>query len=51
MDFVINNHQVFFNGSKQPLLSGAIHYFRTLPEQWHDRLVKWESKFRFGNGI
>ena len=40
MDFVVSNHQVFFNGSKQPLLSGAIHYFRTLPEQWHDRLVK-----------
>ena len=40
MDFKIADRQVIFNGKVQPVLSGAVHYFRTLPEQWHDRLLK-----------
>ena len=43
MDFAIRDRQVIFNGRKQPLLSGAIHYFRTLPEQWRDRLLKLKN--------
>ena len=43
MDFAIRDHRVIFNGGTQPLLSGAIHYFRTLPEQWHDRLLKLKN--------
>lgn len=43
MDFAIKDHQTIFNGKKQPFLSGAIHYFRTLPEQWHDRLLKLKN--------
>ena len=34
-------NQKFYNGDKELLIcSGAIHYFRTLPEQWYDRLYK-----------
>ena len=40
MEFTIRNHQVLVDGRPTVILSGAIHYFRTLPEQWHDRLVK-----------
>ena len=31
------------DGKKIQILSGAIHYFRTLPEQWEDRLVKLKN--------
>lgn len=33
-------HSVFIDDVETPILSGAIHYFRTFPEQWHDRLLK-----------
>ncbi len=28
------------DGEKTLLISGAMHYFRTLPEQWEDRFEK-----------
>lgn len=31
---------IFINGEKTLLISGAFHYFRTLPEMWEDRLKK-----------
>jgi len=31
------------NGSVVRLLSGAIHYFRTVPEYWRDRLLKLKA--------
>nr|WP_314259280.1 beta-galactosidase [uncultured Devosia sp.] len=31
------------NGQELRLFSGAMHYFRTLPEQWDDRLLKLKS--------
>ncbi|ELT88070.1 hypothetical protein CAPTEDRAFT_181391 [Capitella teleta] len=30
----------FLNGKKTLLLSGAVHYFRVVPEYWRDRLLK-----------
>lgn len=36
----INNGQFQLNGEKINIYSGAIHYFRTLPEYWEDRLTK-----------
>ncbi|WP_300452248.1 beta-galactosidase [Fusobacterium sp.] len=38
MKLVGNN--ITINGEKTLLISGAMHYFRTLPEQWEDRLEK-----------
>lgn len=36
----IKNGAFFANGEKINIYSGAIHYFRTLPEYWEDRLTK-----------
>ena len=30
----------YLNGEEFKLISGAIHYFRVVPEYWHDRLLK-----------
>ncbi len=38
MKIVGNN--ITIDGEKTLLISGAMHYFRTLPEQWEDRLEK-----------
>ncbi|MCQ8212191.1 beta-galactosidase [Cetobacterium somerae] len=38
MRFVEENIEI--DGEKTLLISGAIHYFRTLPEQWEDRFEK-----------
>ena len=38
MKLVGNN--ITIDGEKTLLISGAMHYFRTLPEQWKDRLEK-----------
>lgn len=38
MKLVGNN--ITIDGEKTLLISGAMHYFRTLPEQWEDRLEK-----------
>ena len=43
MDFAIANHKVWLDGREFALLSGAVHYFRTLPEQWRDRLQMLKS--------
>ena len=43
MDFAIRNHKVWLDGREFVLLSGAIHYFRTLPEQWRDRMQMLKS--------
>ena len=36
----INDGVFNLNGEKIQILSGAIHYFRTVPEYWKDRLLK-----------
>lgn len=33
-------NSITIDGEKTLLISGAMHYFRTLPEQWEDRLEK-----------
>lgn len=33
-------NKITIDGEKTLLISGAMHYFRTLPEQWEDRLEK-----------
>ena len=32
--------KIFIEGEETLIVSGAMHYFRTLPEQWEDRLEK-----------
>jgi beta-galactosidase len=33
----------FLDGKKLRLFSGAIHYFRVVPEYWEDRLAKLKA--------
>ncbi|MCA1023806.1 glycoside hydrolase family 35 protein [Halobacillus litoralis] len=37
------NSQFYLDGEPFQILSGAIHYFRTVPEYWEDRLQKLKS--------
>ena len=39
----IKNGKFYLNGSEFNLYSGAIHYFRVLPEYWRDRLLKLKA--------
>lgn len=39
----INNDHFELNGKNFTIYSGAMHYFRTLPEYWKDRLTKLKS--------
>ena len=43
MKFAIKDHQVLVDDQPATILSGAIHYFRTCPEQWRDRLLKLKN--------
>ena len=38
--FGYNKDTFLLNGQPFTILSGAIHYFRHVPEYWHDRLLK-----------
>ncbi len=38
--FGYNSENFLLDGEPIQILSGAIHYFRTIPEYWHDRLLK-----------
>lgn len=38
--FEIKDKKFFMNGKPMNIYSGAIHYFRVLPEYWEDRLTK-----------
>lgn len=40
MKFEVKDGAFCADGKKTVLYSGAIHYFRVLPEYWHDRLAK-----------
>ena len=33
----------YLDGEKFKIISGAIHYFRTVPEYWRDRLEKLKA--------
>ena len=39
----INNGNFEMNGEKFHIYSGAIHYFRIMPEYWEDRLKKLKA--------
>ncbi|MEC0089620.1 beta-galactosidase [Paenibacillus macquariensis] len=41
--FTIEGKQFVYNGKPIRILSGAIHYFRVVPEYWEDRLVKLKA--------
>lgn len=38
--FEWKNQKFYKDGKELIIFSGAVHYFRTLPEQWYDRLYK-----------
>ena len=33
------NKEFFINGNKVKIISGAVHYFRIVPEYWRDTLL------------
>lgn len=35
-----SNNKFYINGEATRIFSGSIHYFRSLPEQWHDLMYK-----------
>lgn len=41
--FQIEHNQFVFNGEPVRILSGAMHYFRIVPEYWRDRLLKLKA--------
>ncbi|QUH28654.1 glycoside hydrolase family 35 protein [Vallitalea guaymasensis] len=41
--FEIKNKEFHYNGEPIRIISGAIHYFRTVPEYWEDRLKKLKA--------
>lgn len=41
--FAVCGDDFVLNGQPVQLLSGALHYFRVLPEQWEDRLLKLKA--------
>lgn len=40
LNFSVKGDQFVMNGEPIQLISGAIHYFRVVPEYWEDRLIK-----------
>ena len=38
-----NGERLNIDGEDIQILSGSIHYFRTFPEQWEDRLIKLKN--------
>ena len=42
-EFTYSNQQFLLDGQPITILSGAIHYFRTVPEYWEDRLLKLKA--------
>ena len=39
----VKEKEIYLNGEKTQILSGAIHYFRVVPEYWEDRLKKLKN--------
>lgn len=39
-EFTFKKDKFYLDGEPIQILSGSIHYFRTVPEYWHDRLLK-----------
>ncbi len=36
----VDSEKIYINGQPQKIMSGAMHYFRIVPEYWEDRLLK-----------
>ncbi|MBV6395761.1 MAG: Beta-galactosidase [Anaerolineales bacterium] len=43
MTLTVSSSQFLLNGQPFRILSGAIHYFRVVPEYWRDRLAKMKA--------
>ena len=41
--FTYQGARFYYDGQPVTILSGAVHYFRTMPEQWEDRLLKLKA--------
>lgn len=41
--FKVEGNQFMLNGEPKRILSGALHYFRIVPEYWEDRLLKLKA--------
>ncbi|WP_267901007.1 glycoside hydrolase family 35 protein [Cohnella endophytica] len=41
--FTIEGNQFLYNGKPMRILSGAMHYFRIVPQYWRDRLLKLKA--------
>jgi beta-galactosidase len=41
--FEVRGNEFVFDGKPVRLLSGAVHYFRVVPEYWRDRLMKLKA--------
>ena len=41
--FEISGKEFLYDGKPMRILSGAIHYFRVVPEYWRDRLLKLKA--------
>ena len=41
--FELKSDGFYINGERTRILSGAIHYFRVVPEYWLDRLIRLKS--------
>lgn len=42
-NLTVQGKDLYLNGEKFQLISGAIHYFRIVPEYWEDRLMKLKA--------
>lgn len=42
-EFIVKDNHFEFDGKPLQIISGAIHYFRTVPEYWKDRLTKLKA--------
>ena len=42
-EFRIEGNSFFLDGEEIQIISGAIHYFRVVPEYWRDRLQKLKA--------
>ena len=43
MDFQIKNNQFLKNGKPIKIISGAVHYFRNMPDTWDDIFKKLKA--------
>ncbi len=39
-----DSEKIYINGKPEKIMSGAMHYFRIVPEYWHDRLLKLKEQ-------